>query len=381
MTRGSIASRLIDVARAALGWLPGGLGIGAVIACAMFAAISGSSPVTVIAIGGVMLPMLIKEGYPEGYALGVLTTSGGLGIIIPPSIPMIVYAIMVSGTPGVGIIDPAVLFRAGIGPGAFIALVLSGYTLFRFWPREQPGADPAAAFETPPHLREGMIALAWAVFRGLPSLFLPVLILGGIYGWLNLGGFTVRFTVTEAAAVAVLYALAVELVLHRELRLRDVPGVFSTSAMQLGSLFLLIVISISLNRFFVFEEVPERAAAWMLDWVHSPLQFLLAANLFLLALGCVMDVLSAILIVAPLLAPVAAQYGIHPVHFAIIFIVNLEIGYLTPPMGINLFVASTVFQRPLLQVARAVVPFLLLMLGCLAVIALFPSLSLFLAGL
>jgi C4-dicarboxylate transporter, DctM subunit len=377
MTRGSIASRLIEVARAALGWLPGGLGIGAVAACAMFAAISGSSPVTVIAIGGVMLPMLIREGYPERYAIGVLTTSGGLGIIIPPSIPMIVYAIMVSGTPGVGVVDPAVLFRAGIGPGVFIALVLSAYTLYRFWPREDFEVAPE-----PLGLRvgQGMKAFGKAVFWGLPSLFLPVLILGGIYGWLTVGGFTVRFTVTEAAAVAVLYALVVELILHRDLRLRDLPGVFAESAMQLGSLFLLIVIAISLNRFFVFEELPEKAAAWMLDWVHSPVQFLIAVNLFLLALGCVMDVLSAILIVAPLLAPVAAQYGIHPVHFAVIFIVNLEIGYLTPPMGINLFVASTVFDRPLVQVILSVLPFLVLMLLALAVIAFFPALSLFLAG-
>lgn len=379
MTRGAIAARLIAVARAALDWMPGGLGIGAVAACAMFAAISGSSPVTVIAIGSVMLPMMVREGYPERYALGVVTASGGLGIIIPPSIPMIVYAIMVSGTEGVGVIDPAVLFRAGIGPGMFIASVLSLYTLYRFWPRED------SAFESAPEpigqrLGQGARELGKAVFWGLPSLFLPVLILGGIYGWLSFGGFTVRFTVTEAAAVAVLYALVVELFVHRELRLRDVPSVFGESAMQLGSLFLLIVIAISLNRFFVFEELPEKAAAWMLDWVHSPVQFLIAANLFLLAVGCVMDIMSAILIVAPLLAPVAAQYGIHPIHFAIIFIVNLEIGYLTPPMGINLFVASTVFDRPLLEVIRAVLPFLLLMLFALAVIVFFPSLSLFLAG-
>lgn len=404
MTRGAIASRLIDVARALLGGIPGGLAVGGVAACAMFAAISGSSPVTVIAIGTVMFPLLVKDGYPERFSVGLLTTAGGLGIIIPPSIPMIVYAIMVSGQEGVGVIDPVVLFRAGIGPGLFIAATLSAYSVYLFWPRATPDGelyvDPSA--ETVKIDRQSLDALeleleleamsplrraaywvgrlAWAVLRGSFSLFLPVLILGGIYGWLTVGGVTVRFTVTEAAAIAVVYALIVELIVHRELRLRDVPGVFAESAVQMGALFLILVIALSLNRFFVFEELPERATGWMLEWVHGPIGFLVVTNLFLLALGCVMDILSAILIVAPLLAPIAATYGIDPIHFAIIFIVNLEIGYLTPPMGINLFVASTVFDRPLVTVIRSVLPFLVLLAFCLAVITFVPGLSLWLAS-
>ncbi|MFT4622088.1 MAG: C4-dicarboxylate transporter DctM subunit [Myxococcota bacterium] len=375
MTRGSIATRLIAFARACIGGVPGGLGVGAVAACAFFAAISGSSPVTVIAIGSIMFPMLIKEGYTERFSMGLLTTAGGLGIIIPPSIPMIVYAIMVSNAPGVGVIDPATLFMAGVGPGLFIASTLAMYTFYVMWPRDAApsgdvdwsawGADVGRTF-----------------LRGVPSLMLPVLILGGIYGVLDFAPFgvefAIRFTVTEAAAVAVVYALAVELLLHRELRLRDLPSVFSESAVMMGSLFLILVIAISLNRFFVFQQIPEAATDWMLARVDSQFTFLIMVNLFLLALGCVMDILSAILIVAPLLAPIAASYGIHPIHFGIMFIVNLELGYLTPPMGINLFVASTVFERPILEVIRAVVPFLLLMLGCLAVIVWVPELSLFL---
>ncbi|MCB9663357.1 MAG: TRAP transporter large permease subunit [Alphaproteobacteria bacterium] len=384
MTEGSIARRLIEIAKVSLGSLPGGLGVGAVMACAFFAAISGSSPVTVIAIGSIVFPMLVAEGYSERYSIGVLTTAGSLGIIIPPSVPMLIYAIIVSGNPDVGVVDPTVLFKAGILPGLFIALVLVLWTFYTTWPR--PGQAEAAVGRAVdiPEGSSWARELGLALVRGIPSLLLPVLVLGGIYGWVDLRplglDFHISFTITEAAAVAVVYALAVELLVNRELKLREIPRVFAESAVMMGSLFLVIVIAISLNRFFVFEQVPEAATAWMLDHVDSKLGFLLAVNLFLLALGCVMDIISAILIVAPLLAPIAASYGIHPIHFAIMFIVNLELGYLTPPLGINLFVATTVFERPLLDVVRSVVPFLALMLFCLAVIVLFPSLSLLLVG-
>lgn len=380
MTEGSIARRLIDIARVALGQIPGGLGAGAVLACAFFAAISGSSPVTVIAIGSIIFPMLIAEGYSERYSIGVLSTAGSLGIVIPPSIPMLVYAIIVSGNPTVGVVDPTVLFKAGILPGLFIAATLIAYTLYVAWPRE--GFAGVATAQLDESQGTWGQQLTRAMVRGIPSLMLPLIVLGGIYGWVDLApfgiDFAISFTVTEAAAVAVVYALAVELLLHRELRVRDLPRVFSDSAIMMGSLFLVLVIAISLNRFFVFQQVPEAATAWMLDHVDSKFTFLIMVNLFLLALGCVMDILSAILIVAPLLAPIAASYGIHPIHFGIMFIVNLELGYLTPPMGINLFVATTVFDRPLLEVIRSVLPFLLLMLFCLIVIIFVPSLSLFL---
>ena len=386
MTEGSIARRLIDIARISLGGIPGGLGVGAVIACAFFAAISGSSPVTVIAIGSIIFPMLISEGYSERYSMGVLSSAGSLGIIIPPSVPMLIYAIIVSGNPDVGVVDPTVLFKAGILPGMFIATVLIAYTFYTTWPRPDGTATAetvTGGFDIPEGSSWGR-EFGLAVMRGIPSLMLPVIVLGGIYGWVDLRpfgvDFNISFTITEAAAVAVVYALFVELVINRELKLRQVPGVFAESAVMMGTLFLVIVIAISLNRFFVFEQIPEAAAAWMIEHVDSKLTFLIMVNLFLLALGCVMDIISAILIVAPLIAPIAASYGIHPIHFAIMFIVNLELGYLTPPLGINLFVATTVFERPLLDVIRSVVPFLLLMLFCLAVIVFFPSLSLFLVG-
>lgn len=391
MTNGSISQRLIDFARALLSHVPGGLGVGAVLSCALFAAISGSSPVTVIAIGSLLFPMLIKDGYDEKYSMGVLTTAGGLGIIIPPSIPMIVYAIVVGGMPGISPevvgdkahpelatigVDPATLFKAGILPGAFIALILVLYTFYVTWPRGEVGMHrKLEPFDGGTYVRD----VGGALRRGILSLMLPVLILGGIYGVLDLSfigiDFAIRFTVTEAAAVSVVYALFVELVVNRELKPKDLPGVVTESAVMMGSLFLILVIAISLNRFLSFQQVPEMATEWMLARVDSKITFLIMVNLFLLALGCVMDILSAILIVAPLLAPIAAQYGIHPVHFGIMFIVNLELGYLTPPMGINLFVASTVFERSILDVIKAVVPFLIVMLFCLVGIVWFEGLS------
>jgi C4-dicarboxylate transporter DctM subunit len=364
MTQGSIATRLVNVARAFMGRTPGGLGLATVFACVVFAAISGSSPVTVIAVGSIMFPMLVRERYPENYSIGVLTSAGSLGIIIPPSVPMIIYAIMVSNreTP----ISANDLFIGGVLPGLFIAAMLVAYTLYATRPTKE-GIQIAI-----PVLEGGYGPnLATQLKRSFLSLLLPVLILGGIYGILG----PIRFTVTEAAAVAVVYALAVELLFHRELRIRDLPKVLTDSGVMMGSLFLIIVLAMAFNKFLAERYIPQQAAAWLGDHVHSQWQFIILVNLFLLAIGCVMDIISAILIVAPLLAPIAASFGMDPIHFGIMFIVNLELGYLTPPMGINLFVASTVFERTIVQVIRASLPFLLLMLFCLAVIAWVPWLS------
>jgi len=365
MTQGSIAERLVGVARAFMGRTPGGLGLASIMACVIFAAISGSSPVTVIAVGSVMFPMLVKERYPEPYSIGLLTSAGSLGIIIPPSVPMIIYAIMVSDAHTQ--ISPNDLFVAGVGPGLFIALVLAVYTLYQTRPTK------AGNRILVPELPGGYLRnLGRELRRSALALMLPVLVLGGIYGVLG----PLRFTVTEAAAVAVVYALVVELVFHRELKLRDLPRVLHSSGTMMGSLFLIIVLAIAFNKFLAAAYIPQMAAAWLQSVVTSKLQFLILVNLFLLALGTAMEIISAILIVAPLLAPIAASYGIDPVHFGIIFIVNLELGYLTPPMGINLFVASTVFKRSIVQVIRATIPYMLLMLFCLGVVTFWPGLSL-----
>jgi C4-dicarboxylate transporter, DctM subunit len=367
MTQGSIADRLVGLARAVMGKTPGGLGIATIVACVIFAAISGSSPVTVIAVGSIMFPMLVEERYPEDYSLGVLTSAGSLGIIIPPSVPMIIFAIMVSSHENQ--VSPNDLFIAGILPGLFIATVLVLYTMYQTRPT-RPGN------EIKPVTYDGTYGsnLRGQLWRSVWSLMLPVMILGGIYGVLG----PLKFTVTEAAAVAVVYALFVELVVHREMPIRKLPKILADSGVMMGSLFLIIVLAIAFNKFLSEQMIPQQAAEWLQTVVSSKWQFLILCNLFLLALGCVMEIISAILIVAPLLAPIAMQYGMDPIHFGIMFIVNLELGYLTPPMGVNLFVSSTVFNRDIIQVIKATAPFLVMMLFCLAVIAWFEDLSLFL---
>jgi C4-dicarboxylate transporter DctM subunit len=358
MTEGGIARRIIDVARALTGWLPGGMAITTILACLFFAAISGSSPVTVIAIGSMMLPALLKEGYREGFSLGLVTSAGSLGILIPPSIPMIVYAIMVSNSRNP--LSVADLFLGGIGPGMVIGAILAAHAFFQ-GTRGQGTRQPFS-----------MAALCQSTRAGIFALALPLLILGGIYGgW---------FTATEASALAVAYALVVAVVIHRELPLTALPRLAAEAGVVMGSLFLILVTAMAFNQFLTLEQLPQEAATWVTGHVHSRLSFLFLANLFLLALGCVMDILSAILIVAPLLAPIAAGYGIHPIHFGIIFIVNLEIGYLTPPLGLNLFVASTCFERPITTVVRAAAPFTLLLLLGLALVTYLPAISLLFVG-
>ena len=381
MTEGSIARRLIDMARAALGWIPGGLAVAGVVACMIFAAISGSSPVTVIAIGSIMVPALINAGYEEEFSLGLLTSAGSLGILIPPSIPMIIFAVVAFADPSITY-SASDLFIAGVGPGLLIGGILIGWSIFK-------ERDKVLARE------DTLAKLPRAMVDGIWAAGLPVLIMWGIYSG--------TFTATEAAAVSVVYALLVEFVIHPitraverkiegpqevasgplaearpplfELSPLQLPRVFRDSAVIMGSLLLIVVLAIAFNQFLVFQEVPTKAAAWVQAHVDSKVQFLILVNIFLLLLGCMMDIMSAILIVAPLLTPIALAYGVHPVHFGIIFIVNLEIGYLTPPLGLNLFVASSVFNRPILKVIKSVIPFTILMLLALALITAFEPLS------
>jgi C4-dicarboxylate transporter DctM subunit len=357
MARGSIAKRLINFAKATVGWMPGGLAVTAVFACLFFAAISGSSPVTVIAIGTMMFPALIKENYKENFSLGLITSAGSLGILIPPSIPMIIYAIVVS-TP-THIISVADLFIAGVVPGLLIGVLLMAFSVIT----------------QKKNVNEIKINFSFEQFvssfkNGILALLLPIIILGGIYS-----GF---FTPTEAAASAAVYAFIVEVFIHRELKIKDIPEIFIQSTSMMGTLFLIIVIAISFNQFLALERIPYQAAVWMNEFVSSPLMFLIVVNIFLLILGCFMDIMSAILIVGPLLGPMAVEFGIDPVHFAIIFIVNMEIGYLTPPMGINLFVASSIFEKRIGYVIKSTLPFTLIFLFALILISYFPSISLYL---
>ena len=349
MTKGSISQRLINVAKSATAGIPGGMGLASILSCSVFAAISGSSPVTLIAIGSLMYPALLQAGYSKKLAMGALSTGGTLGIIIPPSIPMIIFAIMA----GVSVVD---LFKAGIGPGIVLVVVLCGYMYFAS-PKNQ--GNKFSRIDFLHHLKKGIL-----------SLMMPMIILGGIYS-----GF---FTATESAAVAVVYAVIVEVFIHREVHPKKLLPVFSETAEMLGMLFLILILAVSLNKFMTLEQLPQQMVDWMSSMISTKVGFLVAVNILLLIVGCFMDIMSAILVLAPILTPMAIHYGINPIHFGIIMIVNLEIGYLTPPIGINLFVASGIFKEPLTDVIKAVVPFLFVMLLGLAIITIFPQISLFL---
>jgi C4-dicarboxylate transporter DctM subunit len=367
MTEGDIARRLINVAEALFGALSGGLAISTVVACAFFAAISGSSPVTVIAIGSIMFPALIDRGYPEKFSTGLVTSAGSLGILIPPSIPMIVYAIVDPtgmkdpigysiASAGGGDASVKDLFIAGLGPGILIAVVLSIYAM-TVGMKDRVATSEFDASKLLVAMKEGV----WA-------LILPILILGGIY--------TGIFTPTQAAAVAVIYSVVVEFFIHRSLTIEDIPRVFTESAILMGSLLIIMALALGFNLYLDRAKIPEQAVEMILDMNLSIIMFLLIVNVLLLIVGFFMDILSAILILVPLLAPIGFGLGIHPLHLACIFIVNLEIGYLTPPIGLNLFVAGTLFKKGLGEVVRSVLPFLGMMLVCLMVITYIPTFSL-----
>ncbi len=349
MSRGAMAARLIRMMQAVSAPIPGGLAIAAVLSCALFAAVSGSGTVTLLAVGAVMYPALLQAGYSKSFAIGALCAAGTLGIIVPPSIPLILYGIMTQTS----IAD---LFIAGVGPAALLVTLMATYAILRN--RSVGGGNWSWA-----EVRDAFRAGVWA-------LVMPALILGGIYS-----GY---FTATESAAVAVVYAILVETLVYREMRFADLYAVIGQTTRLLGSLFPVLMLALSLNVFLAYQQVPELLVGALADTISSRAGFLIGMNLFLLAVGCVMDIGSAILILAPILQPLAAAQGIDPVHFGIITVVNLEIGYLTPPLGLNLIVAMTVFREPFWTICRAVLPFLALMLVGLSIVAFFPRLSLFL---
>ncbi|GAB4201439.1 MAG: hypothetical protein OHK0013_13440 [Sandaracinaceae bacterium] len=351
MAKGEISKRLVTFARALVGWMPGGLAISAVLACMIFAAISGSSPATVVAIGAVMAPAMLAAGYRESFTHGLVTSSGSLGILIPPSIPMIVYAI-VNTTTQIRVED---LFASGYGPGLVIGGTLMAYSVFR-----------GVADKTPRDTFDG-IKLLEATRDGFWSLLFPFFIFFGT----NFG----IFTAVEAAAASVVYAASVELFLHRAIKPAELFHVFQEVGVMLGSFLVILVVARSFGEFLVQADVPRALTDWFLSMNLDRVGFLLVLNVLLLIAGALMDIMSAIFIFVPLIAPIAQTLGVDPLHLGIIFIVNLEIGYLTPPVGLNLFVASTLFQKPLGHVIRSVLPFITLMFAGLMVITYYPPLS------
>lgn len=356
------ARRLVRLSEALLWWLPGGLAIMALSMCALLTAFTGASGMTIVAVGGLLFPALQQARYPESFSLGLLTTSGSLGLLFPPSIPLILYGI-VSETP----IDE--LFVAGIAPGMLLVLALAGYG-FLVGRRVNRASFPGHPARTPgdPPERSGERVVS-ACLEAVWELLLPVAVITGIYS-----GF---IAVSEAAALSAMYVLVVVMVLRREIRLSQLPGIIRETMVLVGGIYLILASSMAYTSFLIDAEIPTRLLATLQGGIESRLLFLVLLNLFLLAVGCMIDMFSALVVVVPLILPVAAAYDIHPVHLGIIFLANLEIGYSTPPVGLNLFIASARLERPILQLYRASLPFLLILLACLLVITYVPALSLF----
>jgi len=345
------AQRFVRVSETLLSWLPGGLAIMALCACALLTAFTGASGMTIVAVGGLLYKALKQMGYAENFTLGLLTTSGSLGLLFPPSLALILYGI-VAGTP----ID--LLFVAGLPPGLLLVVALSVYCYVI-------GRRQTAARTIPWSAAEALTALRDSCWE----LLLPAVVVGGIYSGV--------IAVSEAAALSALYVFVVEVFVHREISLRQLPDIMRQTMVLVGSIIIILGAAFAYTNYMIDAEIPNRLLDYMRDHVSSRFLFLLLLNLFLLAVGCLIDMFSALVVVVPLVLPIAASYGVDPVHLGIIFLVNLEIGYSTPPVGLNLFIASARFERPVLQLYWASLPFLLILLAALVVITYVPQLSLF----
>ncbi|MEM1023860.1 MAG: TRAP transporter large permease subunit [Myxococcota bacterium] len=341
-------ARVVRVARAALGWLPGGVAFVSVGACALFTAFTGASGVTIIALGGLLYPVLLDEGLPERFSLGLLTSGGSLGLLFPPSLPVILYAVVAG-------VNYEALFRAALLPGLLLLAVLGMYAA---WVAARSGArrQPFSGTE----LLQAGASASW-------DLSIPGIVVAGIYGGVML--------VDEAAVFTALAVVVVNVFIHRDLSPRDVLRVGADSAVLVGAILLIFGVALGLTNVLVLAFVPDLILEWLQSVVSSRWAFLLGLNLFLLAVGCLLDVFSAIIVVVPLLLPLLEAYQVHPLHLGVVFLTNLEIGYVTPPVGMNLFLSAFRFEKPLPEVYRATLPFIALLLGALAVITFVPALS------
>lgn len=352
LSEGQTSTRLVRFSRSLFGWLPGGLGVVALVSSAFFTAITGATGITIIALGGLLLPALVSEKYREPFSLGLVTSSGSLGLLFPPSLPIILYG-FVSG------VSIEKLFLAGLLPGILIVGSLCLFSVFmgKRW-----------KLETPPFsFSEFLLALKEAAWE-IP---IPFLILVGIYS-----GFC---TATEAAALTVVYVLILKTLVFRELALlSDVPRIMLSSMKMVGGIMIVLGAALGFTNFLVDAFVPMKLFEFLKGMIESRIAFLVVLNLFLLLVGCMMDIFSAILVVVPLMIPLAEKFHVDPVHLGVIFLANLGIGYNTPPVGLNLFIASSRFERPIVDLYRATVPFLLVLLLTLALITYWPSLSLIL---
>jgi len=341
--------RLIGLTDALLGWLPGGLSIIALITCSAFTALTGATGLTIIALGGILLPALLQGKYPEKFSLGLVTNSGALGLLFPPSLPIIIYAI-------VSKVQINQLFLAGLLPGILMVVLLSAFSVQK------------AIVEDIPRTKFNTTRMFKALREAIWELPLPLVVLGGIYS-----GY---FAVSEAAAITAVYVFLVEVVIYRDIKWRELPRVMRKSMVLVGGILIILGAALGFANYLIDAEVPMKLFNLFKTYTDSPLIFLIFLNLFLLVVGCLLDIFSALIVVVPLIAPVASAYGINPTHLGIIFIANLQIGALTPPVGMSLFISSLRFEKPMPRIISASLPFIIVLLLVLAIITYVPWLSL-----
>lgn len=349
MAESGSPKRLLRFAEASLGWLPGGVAIVSLVICAFFTAFTGASGVTIIALGGLLYPILNNEGYSEKFSLGLITTSGSLGLLFPPSLPIILYGLVTN-------VDIEKLFIAGILPGILLIVILSLYSI------KMGNSQSERVKFNGKELLEAFKGCWWEVL-------LPVGVLYGIYSG--------KTTTTEAAAVTAFYIFIIEVFVYKDLNLlKDIPRVIKESMSLVGGILLILCCALGFTNWLVDEEIPMKILEFMQVYLTNKYSFLLFLNIFLLIVGSLMDIFSAIIVVVPLITPIADEFGVNPIHLAIIFLANLEIGYITPPVGINLFISSFRFKKPITELYRASFPFLLLLIFALVIITYVPALSL-----
>lgn len=346
-------SRLVRLTGALLGWMPGGLAIVSIAACALFTAFTGASGVTIIALGALLYPALSEAGYEERFSLGLVTSAGSLGLLFAPSLPLILYGVIAE-------ISIDELFVAGVIPGVLMMAVLSAYCLWMNRGRQAPLTDFSFA------------RLAAALRESVWEIPLPLVILGGIYS-----GY---FAVSEAAVVTAIYVLVVEVLINRDVPFSKLPDIIRQSMLLVGGILLILGVSLASTNYMIDAQVPEMLIGVVKEYVTGTTSFLILLFLFLLVLGAILDIFSALVLVVPLILPVGAEYGVHPIHLGIVFLATMQLGYLTPPVGLNLFVASYRFDQSIIRVYAATLPFLLILMLSVLLITFWPALSLVLIG-
>ncbi len=349
------STRLVNLTNSLMGWMPGGLAIVTIFACALFTAFTGASGITIVALGGLLYPALKQAGYLENFNLGLLTSSGSLGLLFAPSLPLILYGVVAQQMDLDQPVSISDLFLAGIFPGLLMLLMLVLYSMLQ--PRDRSQREPF-------NLRaaiDAMLAAKW-------EIPLPFLVLGGIYS-----GY---FAVSEAAAVTAVYVLIVEVLIIRDIKASELPGIMRDAMVLVGGIMIIIGVSLASTNYLIDAEVPTRMFEFIQSHIDEKLTFLILLNLFLLVLGMMLDIFSAIVIIVPIILPIAVGYGIHPVHLGIIFLANMQLGYFTPPVGMNLFIASYRFDKPVMTLYLATIPFFVVLLIAVLIITYWPMLSL-----